>query len=172
MPIQNKKILFVIAPTGFKDDEFFIPYGALKKQGAEAKIASLNTGRAKSEKGQEVEVDFAVDEIKARDYDAVAFIGGPGMVGLVNEPSFVDLARDFYEAGKLVTAICIAPVILAKAGILEGRRATVTPGSVMDLEDAGAECSGEPVTVTENIITASGPAAAGDFAKAIIKAIS
>jgi len=162
----------VVASIGFKDDECFIPKEILEGRGASVKIASLNTGRAKSELGKEFEIDYAVDTIKPANFDAVVFVGGPGMVDLVREPSFVDLARDFYDAGKLVAAICVAPLILAKAGILEGKTATSWPDAATDLEEAGAEYTGKAVTQTEKIITANGPAAAKDFAMAIIKALS
>jgi len=171
MPVKEKKILMVVAPRGFKDAECFIPRDIFEKSGALVRVASMNSGQAESEQGKKLEVDYSVDEIKARDYDAVVFVGGPGMVGLVEEDLFVDLARDFYDAQKLTTAICIAPVILANAGILTGRPATATPSAQSDLEEAGVGFTGEPVTVSGRIITASGPAAAEAFAKAIVKAL-
>lgn len=171
MSLENKKILMVVAPEGFKDAECFIPKEAFEKAGATVQVASLRTGKATSEHGQGLPIDFAADEVKPQNFDAVVFVGGPGMAGKVGEPSFVDLARDFFEAGKLTTAICIAPVILANAGILTGKQATVHESAQSDIEAEGAEYSDKPVIRVDNVITAKGPAAAGDFAKAIIKAL-
>jgi len=162
----------VVASIGFKDDECFIPKEIFEKRGASVKIASLNTGRAKSELGRELEIDFAVDTVKPAKFDAVVFVGGPGMVDLVREPSFVDLARDFFDAGKLVAAICVAPAILAKAGVLEDQEATSWSGVATELEEAGARYTGKAVTMADNIITANGPGASKDFAMAIIKVLS
>lgn len=172
MSLENKRILMVVAPAGFKDDEFFIPKQILEKEGAIIQVASMASGAATSELGKAVVVDFAVDEVKPDRFDAVVFVGGPGMVKMTDEESFVDLGRDFYDKGKLTCAICIAPVILANAGILSGKAATVHESGQTEFDEAGAQYTGNPVTKTDNIITASGPAAAKAFAKEIIKALS
>jgi protease I len=168
MTLENKKILMVVAPTGFKDEECFIPKEAFEKERAIVRVASMSAGFAKSKQGQSIKVDFSVDEVKPANFDAVVFIGGSGMGELVAEPSFVDLARDFHDAGKLTAAICIAPVILANAGVLSGKPATVHESAQSELEENGALFTGEAVTKTDNIITANGPAATTGFAKAII----
>lgn len=168
MSLENKKILIVVAPEGFKDAECFIPKKAFEKAGATVQVASLSAGSAKSELGEKLEVDFAVDEIKAKNWDAVVFVGGPGMAKLTDDESFVDLARDFYDAGKITSAICIAPVILANAGILSGKKATVHQSGQTELEEAGVEYTGEPVTVGGKVITGNGPDAAEAFAREII----
>jgi len=172
MTIENKKILMVVAPTGFKDDEFFIPKQIFEKEKVVVQLASMASGAATSELGKSVTIDFAVDEIKPDQFDAVVFVGGPGMVKMTDEESFVDLARDFYDKGKLTCAICIAPVILANAGILSGKSATVHESGQTEFEEADAKYTGDQVTKTENVITACGPKAAKAFAKEIIKALS
>jgi len=172
MSLTNKKILFVVAPTNFKDVEYFTPREILQKAGATVYTASLNGGLATSEQGKSVELDYVVDEIKAREFEAVVFIGGPGMVELVDETMFIDLALDFFRVGKIVSAICIAPVILAKAGILTGKRATVHPSGSVDLEERGALCTDEAVTVDGRLITAQGPSAAQAFGQKIVQALS
>jgi protease I len=169
--MENKKIFMVVAPTDFKDDECFIPKEIFEKQGAEVRIASLDSGLAKSEGGKELAVDLAADEVKPSDFDAVVFVGGPGMGAFTKEPSFVDLARDFYAVGKITAAICVATVILANAGIVAGKAVTSWQGAQTELEEAGAEWTGEAVTVSEKIITASGPAAARKFAEAVVKGL-
>lgn len=161
----------VVAPTGFKDAECFTPKEAFEKEGAIVRVASLSAGSAESEGGKSVKVDFSVDEVRPANFDAVVFVGGPGMGNLVAEPSFVDLARDFHDAGKLTAAICIAPVILANAGILSGKPATVHESGQAELEESGVFFTGEAITTTDNIITANGPTAAAGFANAIIKHI-
>lgn len=172
MVLKNKKIIMVVAPEGFKDDECFIPRDILEKEGATVQIASLDSGIATSENGKSLDVDFAADEVKAEDFDVVIFVGGPGMGEHVKEPSFVDLARDFYDQGKIVAAICVAPLILANAGILSAKSATSWSGGQTEIEEAGAKWTGELVEVDGKIITARGPSAAGKFGRAIVKFLS
>ena len=162
----------VVAPEGFKDDECFIPKEILEKEGAVVQIASLNSGIATSENGKNLDVDFAADEVKAEDFDAVIFVGGAGMNEHVKEPSFVDLARDFYDKGKIVAAICVAPVILANAGILSAKSVTSWSGAEAELVEAGAIWTGELVQADGKIITARGPSAAGKFGRAMVKFLS
>ncbi len=121
--------------------------------------------------GGKVNVDLSVGDVKVADYEGVAFIGGPGMVELVENSEFVKLAKEFYDAGKLTTAICIAPVILANAGILKGKKATVWSGAEEEIKKGGGVYTGKSVEVDGKIITANGPPAAEDFGEAIVEAL-
>ncbi|MDD5086856.1 MAG: DJ-1/PfpI family protein, partial [Candidatus Nanoarchaeia archaeon] len=78
----------------------------------------------------------------------------------------------FYESGKITAAICIAPVILANAGVLDGKKATVFPSGKDDIMVRGADYTGEQVTQDGKVITANGPAAARSFGEAIVKELS
>ena len=77
------------------------------------------------------------------------------------------MLKEFYQKGKLVSAICAAPFILGQLGFLEGRNATCFPG----FEDrlTGAEYKDVPVIIDGNVITARGMGAAIDFALAIVE---
>ena len=77
------------------------------------------------------------------------------------------MARSFAEAGKVVAAICIAPVILARAGLLKGKRATVFPDGIPELEKAGAVYTAQSVERDGRIITGNGPEAAEAFGREI-----
>ena len=79
----------------------------------------------------------------------------------------LSLAQKFYNAGKITAAICIAPVILANAGLLNGKKATSFPSEENALEDKGAAFTGNPVEADGLIVTAEGPKAARDFGKKI-----
>lgn len=170
--LSGKKVLFVIAPSDFRDDEYSEPRAILEGDGAEIKVASLQKGKSKGAQGTEVEIDLAVSEVDVSDFDGVVFVGGPGMVDLVNRSEFVDLARKFFEADKLTSAICISPVILANAGILSGKSATVFPGNENKLTSKGANYTGQDVCRDGKIITASGPTAAKDFGRAVAGALA
>jgi protease I len=80
------------------------------------------------------------------------------------------LAKEFNKDGKVVSAICIAPSILANAGILNGKKATSFPSQRNNINAVGTY-TGTPVEVDGKIITGNGPQAAKDFGKKIAEAL-
>jgi protease I len=86
-------------------------------------------------------------------------------------PEAHDLAWEMYADGKVVSAICAAPVILAKAGLLKDKKATVYPDHEYTLKQYGAIYTGEAVTVDGNIITGNGPESSRAFGQAVAKQI-
>ena len=168
--VGSKKILMVVAQANFKDEEYFTPKDTFESVGFDVRTVSKNMGMAKSVGGQEVEVSGVVGE-NGDDYDAVVLIGGPGIISYYMDTDYQQVARQAFEGGKIVGAICLAPNILANGGILEGKRATVF-GSETQLVSHGAAYTGESVTVDGNIITGIGPDAAAEFADAIVRMLS
>lgn len=171
---EIKKVVIIIAFKDFRDQEYFVPKEILAKQGIEVKIASTQKGTAIGTEGGEAEIDLVTDEINAVDFDAVIFTGGSGCLLSFDNEVFYKLSKEFFEKGKITAAICIAPVILAKAGILKGKRATVWSSSmdrwtIKILEKNGAEFIDEKVVQDGNIITGNGPAAAEEFGKKILE---
>ena len=167
----GKKILMVIAPKDFRDAEYNEPRKIFDQSGLEVKVASIQSGTSVGAEGTVVKIDLTVSEVKVDEFDAVAFIGGPGMAQIVDDVSLQILAGQFYHAGKLTTAICVAPAILAKAGILAGKQATAWSGARGDLEAEGASFTGQAVTVDDKIITADGPGSAQEFGQKIVQAL-
>jgi protease I len=166
---QAKKIVLVIAPKNFRDEEYFVPKEALKKAGFALKTASTLKGEIKGAYGKTAESQMTIDEIDEKNFDAIVFVGGGGASVYFENPHAWNLAKSFYNNDKLVCAICIAPVILANAGLLKGKTAT----SYIDGKDAiikgGAVWTGKDVEADGRIITANGPLAADGFASEIIK---
>lgn len=167
----------VIAPENFRDEELLMPKAILEEAGVEVTVASKGTAVAKGMLGAEVLVDKDVSEISVDEYDGVIFVGGGGAQIYFDDLEVLELARKFHETGKLTTAICIAPVILANAGILEGKNATVWSSAtsqdrVKMIEERGAKYSGESVVSDGNIITADGPDSAQEFGKKIVEVLA
>lgn len=169
MSAQNKNILMVIAPVDFQDQEYGDTREEIEKAGFGVKVASLEKGIAQGKYGAEAEVDLLVSEVNVDEFDAVVFVGGHGMAEQVDNARFQKLAKDFYEAGKLTTAICIAPVVLAKAGLLKGKDATAHESGKEQLILEGANYTGDDVLVNGRIITANGPMASSGFGQAIVQ---
>ncbi len=165
------RLLFVVAPKGFRDEEYFVPKQILEGKGYEIDTASLRRGAVMGAGGGETQANVLVSEVKPEDYAGVVFVGGPGMVDLVNEPAFVDLAKRFYEANKLVAAICVAPGILANAGLLKSVSATCWEGVADLLATKGVVLKPKSVVWAGRIVTASGPLASQEFGETIAQAL-
>ncbi len=166
------KIVFIVAFRDFRDEEYFVPKEILESAGFEIKTASNKKGTAIGADGGEATIDFLISEADAGGFDAVVFVGGPGCLkNLDNEDSY-KLIKEAVAKDKILAAICISPVILAKAGVLKGKKATAWTGpmdksAIKTLKDGRANYEEKPVVVDGNIITACGPAATKEFGKKI-----
>jgi len=169
--MKMKKAVMIIAQDSFRDEELLEPKEILERNGIEVKVASTTLDYAKGMLGAKVKPDILVSDVNARDFDAIIFIGGQGASQYWDDPVAQRLAQDGISANRIVAAICIAPVTLAKAGILKGKRATVWSSEASQLKAAGAKYTGRNVEKDGNIITASGPTAAMEFAEALLSSL-
>ncbi len=168
-----KKILFIIAPQDFRDEEYFIPRNIFIERGFEVDTISTKKGVAVGVQGGEVEINIEKEEINLDDFCSVIFVGGGGAVKHLDNDYFYSLARKSFEKGLILAAICIAPVILAQADLLKGKKVTVwssdiNKGAIKIIEEAGGVYKKEDVVTDGMIVTASGPEAAEEFAKEIL----
>jgi protease I len=161
------KILMIVAQTGFRDEELLVPQEVLKAEKHDVKIASITRSRATGALGAVVTPDFAAHEVNPDFFDAVVVVGGPGATKLAESDDVLKLLQGAFRKNKIVAAICVAPVALARAGVLAGRRATVfrSPDGVKALRDGGAIYTAQDVTVDGKLLTACGPHAAGEFGR-------
>lgn len=166
-----KTVLMVIAPETFRDEEYAHPKEVLEGRGARVVTASVKPGTCTGKNGMTAEAQIAVAEADALDYDAVVFVGGAGAKVFFDDPFAHALARAARDEKRVLGAICIAPSILARAGLLKGWPATAFETQRDDLEAHGAIWTGEPVTVEGHVITANGPEAARDFGVALADAL-
>lgn len=164
---SDKNVLIVVAPKDFRDEEFEGPRRILEEAGIGVKVASSMTGECYGVDGLTVEADLDFAGVVSTDLDAIIFIGGPGVQQLLADDAVINLAKQFYAEGKLVCAICWAPVILANAGLLQGKKVTAWSGAKDDITSKGALLSGDIVVVDGNIVTAIGPEAADEFGQKI-----
>ncbi len=167
----GKKVLMVIAPSNFRDEELFDTKAELEAAGAETTIASKQAGTITGMLGGAAEAEVGLGKVNAADYDAVVFIGGSGSSAYFNDSTAQQIAKDAVAKGKVLAAICIAPSILANAGILQGKNATAFNSEAGNLQSKGANYTGQGVTVDGKIITADGPASARQFGREIAKVL-
>ncbi len=170
--LQGKRVVMVIGHRDFRDEELLKPKALLEKAGALVIVASSSLEPAEGMLGANVKPDMLVTEVDSKEYDAVIFVGGPGAKEYWDSNTAHGLSRQAAEQGKVVAAICLAPVTLANAGLLEGRRATVWRTESGRLRAQGASYTGADVEVDGRLITANGPEAAERFGAAIAKALA
>lgn len=170
------KVLFVIAPSDFRDEELFDTKSAVEEAGCLVVIASTSKDEAKGMLGGSAKPDILVEEANVDEYKAVVFIGGIGVEKhlLYENDAVLSLAKSAYEKGKVVGAICIAPRILAKAGLLDGKKVTAFGDATTRsmLSAAKATFTDSSVEQDGEIITANGPEAAKEFGERIAGEIS
>lgn len=172
---MEKKVLMIIAPKDFRDEEFQEPKAILEREGFKVVVASTVAGTAKGMFGMKVTPDTTVDKVNPAEFDAVVVVGGAGSpTYLWNNVQIQKIVQTLHQKGGLVSAICLSPVVLAKAGLLNGKKATVfrTADSINELKKGGALISDAPVVVDGEIITGSGPEAARKFGRKIIEGLS
>jgi len=169
---KAKKAVLVIASQNFRDEELFETKRQLEKAGVETVIASTRTAVIKGMLGGKAEAAILVNDIVVDDYDAIIFIGGSGASQYFNSPVALDIARRAKDKQKILAAICIAPTVLANAGVLDGVRATSFSSERGKLRKAGAKYTGTTVERDGLIITGSGPRAATQFGKTIADALA
>ena len=165
-----KHFVMLIAPRAFRDEELKIPYELLIKIGHKITVASRDTVIATGVLGLVVKPQILIKDIDTLKYDGLILVGGTGAAIYWDDLNVHQLARYFANApGKIVAAICLAPVTLARAGVLGGKNATVYEDktTVADLKKGGAIYEKNDVVISGNIITADGPDASEKFAKAI-----
>lgn len=166
----------ILASRDFRDEEYFVPKEIFEGAGIEIKNVSDQTGMAIGADGGEVKIDFSLGDLKVSDFDAIIFIGGPGALKHLDNESSYQIAKDAVSQNKVLAAICVSPAILAKAGVLKDKRATVwssplDKSAVKILRDNWAIYQDMSMVADGKIVTANGPAAAEIFAKAIIEVL-
>lgn len=165
-----KRFVMLVAPRAFRDEELKIPYELLTKIGHKITVASRDTVIAIGVLGLAVKPQITVKDIDTLKYDGLILVGGTGAAIYWDDSVVHQFARYFARTpNKIVAAICLAPVTLARAGVLAGKKATVyeDKSTIADLTKGGAQYEKTDVVISGNIITASGPQAAEKFAKAI-----
>lgn len=165
------KILMVTAPNNFRDEELFIPKEKFENAGHEVVIASNKVGVCKGTLSGEISSDMLLKDVNVDDFQAVVFVGGTGSDVFFNDENALKIAREADKKGKVLSAICIAPMVLANAGVLTGKKATVWSGESENLKSKSVIYTGESVTVDGKIITGNGPASAELFGEKICEAI-
>ncbi|MFH0968822.1 MAG: DJ-1/PfpI family protein [Methanobacteriota archaeon] len=170
------KILIAVPPTGYHDTELSLVISVFDYNKAEYEFASGQAGYAKGTLGGRVYVPLSFEEVILRldgEFDAIAILGGHGgQAHFWNSVDLLELVKIFRIRRKVIGAISTSPVVLARAGILKKRPATVINGPpIREMLKADVRFEDKPVVFLDRIVTARDSNDGKRFAELIIEYI-
>jgi len=169
--VEMMRVLVPLA-EGFEEIEAISVIDILRRAEIEVVTAGLKEGLSEGSHKVKVLPDTTLEKVDWHDFDGLVLPGGaPGFVNLGNDQRILDLAREMNRAGKCVAAICAAPSVLIKAGVLQGRKATVSPSGKAQVQ-ACADFREDRVVVDKNLITSRAPGTALEFALKLVEALA
>ncbi len=170
---KEGRIVMVFAPHLCCDEEFFRFKAHFDRHNIEVIAASTTANVGPGERlGLKVLPDIMISQIDVDNFDAIVVNSGNGCKEFLwDDTSLREVIRDAFARNKVIAAGCIAPVVLARAGILQSREATVLvrPGTIEELEKGGAIYRDEAVVASGNIITGRDLEALDEFAEIILE---
>lgn len=175
MLLPGKRILMVIAPQDFCERQLGVARTMFETEGASVTLASVRTGRVRSMQGSTATATQAFSWLDPRDYDALLLVGGVGAeVHLWSDPRLQTIVSAASTARKVIGALCSASVVLARAGLLAGRRAASCAFAEArdELRMARAHIEHARVIRAENVITGADEEATSDWAHEVIRALA
>lgn len=160
------KSMLMLISDGFEDIEAMGTADILRRCGVKVEICSATENRqVTSARNITVICDSVLGDrkIDACGWDGVILPGGqPNADTLRDNAAVVECVRKFYREGKLCCAICAAPIVLERAGLIEGKQVTSYPHCLLD--ENKCIFTGASVAVDGNLITGRGPGVTCDFA--------
>lgn len=168
---KMNKLLLVVAPQNFRDEEYFDTKKEIEARNIKTETASTSLEVATGTMGGSTKPDLILKNADIKNYDGVIFIGGGGSSIYWNDKYALDIAKKAYEQGKVLGAICIAPRTLANAGLLKGKKFNSWESEVENIKELGGIHSKEDVVVDGKIVTGNGPKAASGFGRKIAELV-
>lgn len=163
-------MLYCFLADGFEEIEALATVDILRRAGIDVSTVSVNdTLYVSGSHNITVKADVLSTELDMRKIEGAIYPGGmPGSETLSSGANTTpnEVAKYCFENNLLLCAICAAPLVLGRLGILDGKNATCYPGFESELK--GAKTAGEKVVVDGNVITGKGPGVSADFAFAIV----
>lgn len=158
----------IIAAPGFEEIELLAPLDILRRMGVDVTLAGLSDTTVIGAHEGSITADTTLDQVDMSTMDALILPGGAGSWVMKDSPAVIECVQQMFMDGKLVAAICAAPIVLAEAGIITGKNITAYPaGPVYEDLHAAVLHKDEDVVIDGNIITGRGPGVALAFGFAV-----
>lgn len=163
---MKKRVLIILA-DGFEEIEAIAPIDLLRRAGLDVLVAGLTKKNISGAHGISLSCEAVVSDIHLQPFDAVVLPGGnPGTSNLLNSDMVLEIVHNNHRENNLTAAICAAPQILDKAGILTGKQFTCYPG--VEEKITHGTFVNEPVVIAGNVITGRSAGSSIEFGLAII----
>ena len=162
-------MIYIFLAPGFEEIEAIVPRDVLKRANIDVNTVSIGEKIVESTKKLKVISDITINEVDMENIDGIILPGGmPGTSNLAKCEQLIEIIKTCAEKKLLIAAICAAPSILGKLGILSGKDACCFPDTEIEKCLVGANINNKDVNVCENIITSKGPGTAFQFAFSIV----
>ncbi|MBC2595298.1 DJ-1/PfpI family protein [Ruficoccus amylovorans] len=160
------KTALIILHEGFEEMEAIAPIDILRRGEVEVTVASREFHTSvKGRNAISVKADVLLDEALKKSYDCLILPGGPGVAKLRSDRRVLDAIKRHHQEGRLVAAICAAPLCLLDAGLLPGKPFTSHPTTANELPGRDPQ---QAVVSSGNILTSQGAGTATAFALAVL----
>ncbi|MFN8576190.1 MAG: DJ-1/PfpI family protein [Candidatus Sericytochromatia bacterium] len=161
----------VLASHDFRDEEYSITERVLTQKDIMVLTSSTTIDNIKGMLGTVIKPDIHLDSIQEFSFDGIVIIGGNGAKELWDNKKLISLVKEFNNNKKPIGAICLAPMVLANAGILRNKRATIHESAVREFKTKKLLYSNNNIEISDNIITANSPSASTIFAQTFVNAL-
>ena len=159
---------YILLGKGFEEMEAIAVVDILRRGGVEIRTAGIGGETVESAHGIRMQADVRIENVDPADCELVILPGGLGGVeSIMNSPDAISLILDTYHRGQKVAAICAAPMVLGKLGLLKGKQAVIYPGMENEIPDAVC-LPDEKAVLDGNVLTGQGPGACIRFALAVL----
>lgn len=167
---MNTAVLF--AP-GFEEVEGLTIVDILRRANINTTLIGVGNQEITGAHDVTIKTDKLLDELVINEVDALILPGGsPGFINLRENPTVLSLIQKANNQKKIVAAICASPCVLATAGILPEKKATIYPGMEKEITSVGGILVDDLVVVDENIVTSKGPATTMLFALQLVELLT
>ncbi|MGB5849328.1 MAG: DJ-1/PfpI family protein [Ignavibacteriaceae bacterium] len=169
--ITQNSILIFLSANSFSEEEYLIIRKVFIKAGKRIFITSDSHSVCSGDNGLKVKADTDFYNVNDKNFSAVVLIGGKGSKDYWDNETLHKIVRNFQGAGKIVAAICSAPIILARAGLLSKIPATCWYEDKNELINLGIEYKDRSIIAENAVVTADGPRSAEQFAETVLNMI-
>ena len=164
----KNSILIFLAANNFSEEEYLITNKVFLKRGKNVFITSDSNTVCSGDNGMKVKADTDFLNVNEKNFSAIVLIGGNGSKQYWDNETLWRIVKNFNTSGKIVAAICSAPIILARAGLLSKIPATCWNEDKNELIKLGVAYKDRSIVVENGVITANGPQSAEQFAETVL----